>query len=63
MVISVLHSHSRIERELEFPKHMVLVDEEYGHLFKKYIPFKYRGVSYYKVPIMEFVENGGIFKR
>ena len=63
MVISVLHSHSRIERELEFPKHMVLVDEEYGYLFKKYIPFKCRGVSYYKVPIMEFVENGGIFKK
>ena len=63
MTISVLHSHSRIERELEFPKHMVLVDEEYGYLFKKYIHFKYRGVSYYKVPTLEFVENGGIFKK
>ncbi len=62
MAISVLHSHSRIERELGFPKHMVLVDKEYGYLFEKYIPFKYRGVLYYKVPIMEFVENGGIFK-
>lgn len=57
-----LHSHSGLERELRFPKHIVLVDEKYGHLFKKFVPFKHGDIMYYKVPIMDFVKNGGVFK-
>lgn len=57
-----LHSHSGLERELRFPKHIVLVDEKYGHLFKKSVPFKHGDIMYCKVPIMDFVKNGGVFK-
>lgn len=60
----VLHSHSGIERELQFPKHTVLVDECFGRLFPDDAikPFRYDGVMYYKVPILMFVEKGGVFK-
>ena len=57
-----LHSHSGLERELKFPKHIVLVDEKYGHLFTNPIPFVKGGISYCKVSISEFVHNGGVFK-
>lgn len=59
-----LHSHSGLERELKFPKHKVLVDEEYKGMFIEDTiePFKYMGKVYYKVPILSFVRNGGHFK-
>ena len=62
--ISVLHSHSGIEKELKFPKHIVLVDECFGGLFpdEAIKPFRYDGEMYYKVPILMFVEKGGVFK-
>jgi len=59
-----LHSHSGLERELRFPKHTVLVDEEYKGLFIEDTiePFKYMGKVYYKVPILSFANKGGSFK-
>jgi hypothetical protein len=61
---NVLHSHSGLERELKFKKHVVLVDEEYKHMFLEDTieKFKYLGKVYYKVPILSFVRKGGIFK-
>lgn len=61
---NVLHSHSGLERELKFKKHIVLVDEEYGHMFLEDTieKFKYLGKVYYKVPILSFVRKGGMFK-
>lgn len=57
-----LHSHSGIEAEMKFPKHFVLVDEEYKSLFKKSTPYIYKGKTYHKVDTIEFVNNGGRFK-
>jgi len=59
-----LHSHSGIERELKFPKHLVLVDEKYKSLFLQdtITPFKHNGRVYYKVPVLSFVRKGGVFK-
>jgi hypothetical protein len=59
-----LHSHSGLERELNFPKHIVLVDEEYKELFMQNTiePFRYNGKTYYKVPTLSFAEKGGAFK-
>lgn len=61
---NILHSHSGIERELKFPKHLVLVDEEYKSLFIEdtISQFKYNGKIYYKVPVLAFVHKGGVFK-
>ena len=62
--LNILHSHSGLERDLKFPKHTVLIDTQFGHLFHKdtCVPFKYNGVEYLKVNILQFVKNGGIFK-
>lgn len=60
--LNYLHSHSALEGELLFPKHLVLVDEKYGDMFEKKIEFKHKGVKYYKVFIQDFVKNKGIFK-
>lgn len=59
-----LHSHSGLERELRFPKHTVLIDTQFAHLFTRNLlsPFRYNGVDYFKVNILKFVNNGGIFK-
>lgn len=57
-----LHSHSGLERDLKFPKHTVLVDEEFGDRFIEKKPFRYHGVDYIKVPILSFVNQGGVFK-
>ena len=59
---NLLHSHSGLERELKFKKHIVLVDEEFGDLFIAKTPFRYNGVDYYKVNTLEFVNKGGQFK-
>lgn len=62
--LDCLHSHSALERDLHFPKDIVLVDEKFQHMFlADYIkPFVYNGVRYYKVPTLSFVKKGGIFK-
>ena len=62
--MDVLHSHRWLEKELKFKKHTVLVDEKFKGLFldDTIEPFKYNGVNYYKVPILSFVNKGGIFK-
>lgn len=59
-----LHSHSVLEGILKLPKHLVLVDIEFANLFKKESckPFRYNGVDYLKVNILEFIRNGGVFK-
>ena len=61
---NMLHSHSGIERELKFKKHIVLVDEQYKNMFLEDTieKFKYLGNVYYKVPILSFVRNVGVFK-
>lgn len=58
----VLHSHSALERELKFPKHTVLVDEEFGDMFPAKTPFEYKGVKYFKVRTIDFVNKWGTFK-
>lgn len=61
---SQLHSHSALERELRFPKHTVLVDVEFSHLFHSdlSVPYKKNGKEYLKVNILHFVMAGGVFK-
>lgn len=68
--LTILHSHSALERELKFPKHKVLVDERFEEKLLsdglgKSVKFKRKtinGVTYIEVPIMLFVKNGGVFK-
>lgn len=64
--ISYLHSHSGIEREVRMQKRFVLVDEKYKGMFSdcgtEVVPFFYQNKKYYQVPIMAFVNNGGIFR-
>lgn len=59
-----LHSHSGLERLLNFPKHTVLVDAKYKDLFCEDVikRFVYNKVEYYQVPILLFVKKGGVFK-
>ena len=61
-----LHSHSVLERDLKFPKHIVLVDACFASVFHKNgidtVPFKCNGIEYIKVPILAFVHAGGHFK-
>lgn len=57
-----LHSHSGLERNLRFPKHVVLVDEKYAYMFSEAKPFSHNNIVYYRVPTMEFVRKGGVFK-
>ena len=59
-----LHSHSDLERNLRFPKYIVLVDAKFKNLFLEdtIFPFTYNGVHYIQVPIMSFVKKGGVFK-
>jgi len=64
--VDYLHSHSGLERSLEFPKNTVLVDERYREVFEDgWTPvedFKHEGVKYLKVPILAFIEHHGVFK-
>ena len=62
MECDFLHSHSGIELEMKFPKHIVLVDEKYGNLFSKSSPYVYKNKTYLKVSTLEFANNGGQFK-
>lgn len=62
--LEYLHNHSALERELKLPKHMVLIDAKFVNMFagSKSIPFEYCQIRYFKVPTLEFVKQGGIFK-
>lgn len=60
--INYLHSHSGIEKEQDFPKKEVLVDEEYKALFSNPEPYWYKDKLYYKVSTGEFAYKGGRFK-
>jgi hypothetical protein len=64
--MTTLHSHSALERLLNYPKHIVIIDENYSYLFDRESvslkPFKYNGVVYLQCPIMDFVKVGGVFK-
>ena len=55
--INYLHSHSGIEKEQDFPKREVLVDEEYLSLFSNAEPYYYKDKS-----TREFAMRGGRFK-
>lgn len=65
-----LHSHSGIERTLKdkdiVNKSHVLVDEQFEDLFsdgaKAVKSIVVSGKKYLKVPILSFVNKGGIFK-
>ena len=59
-----LHSHSALERELKFPKDKVLVDTCYGDRFDDTMKesFVYHEKKYLQVPILAFIERGGVFK-
>jgi len=57
-----LHSHSGIERERKFPKHLVLVDEDYKNMFLDPKLYRVHGKDYFVVSILEFVNKGGVFK-
>lgn len=43
---------------------MVLIDAKFVKMFagSKSIPFEYCQIRYFKVPTLEFVKQGGIFK-
>lgn len=59
-----LHSHSGIERELKLAKRFVLADERFSNLFADVAtkPIKRHGIKYLQVPVIVFVERGGVFK-
>ena len=63
---SVLHSHSVLERELNFPKHTVLIDGCFSPVVHskggKTVPFHIRNKAYAKVSVPDFVRAGGVFK-
>lgn len=62
--VTYLHSHSKLENILNFPKRIVLVDAQYRNMFLDCCveTFNYNKVNYIKVPILTFVKRGGIFK-
>lgn len=62
MTVPYLHSHSALERSLLFPKGVVLVDERFAGLFGDPQMLGHGGVQYAKVPILDFVRRGGVFK-
>lgn len=64
MFMDVLHSHSGLEKALNFPKHIVLIDASFGSMFNPnvIVPFRANGKDYYKVDILLFVKAGGQFK-
>jgi hypothetical protein len=64
--LTVIHSHSGLERNLKLPKYVVLVDANFASVFHKYgigtKPYKYNNVDYIKVRTLDFVKVGGVFK-
>lgn len=62
--LTFLHSHSGLERDLRFPKHTVLVDAKFAHMFsgEPCVPFTHNHIEYVKVNILSFANKGGVFK-
>lgn len=62
--LNYLHSHSGLERDLRFPKHIVLVDARFANMFdgEPCAPFTYNRIEYIQVNILSFVHKGGVFK-
>ena len=64
--LTILHSHSGLERELKFPKHIVLIDTKFASLIHALgantEPFRFGSKDYVKAPVMAFVKAGGVFK-
>lgn len=62
--LTFLHSHSGLERDLRFPKHTVLVDAKFAHMFsgEQCVPFTHNSIEYVKVNILSFANKGGVFK-
>ena len=62
--LTVLHSHSGIEREYRLPKNIVLIDTEFADLFpeSELKPFKFYNRNYFKVDVLLFIKAGGVFK-
>ena len=62
--LNFLHSHSGLERDLRFPKHTVLVDAKFAHMFsgEPCVPFTHNRIEYGKVNILSFANKGGVFK-
>ncbi len=59
-----IHSHSGLERLLNFPKHTVLVDKRFEPVFidTPHKAFTYGGIEYIQVNTLTFVERHGVFK-
>ena len=57
-----LHSHSILERDLKYPKHIVLVDSKFSKLFKEKKRVTIKKIPYFQVSIQDFVKKGGVFK-
>ena len=60
--VDFLHSHSSIERDMKLPKHYVLIDEEYKHMFLEAKLVMVGRKRFYKVGTFDFVCKGGVFK-
>lgn len=63
-----LHNHSGLEKEIRFPKKFVLVDEVFRDRFnpsrisETVIAVNGKKMKFIKVPTLDFVRKGGIFK-
>ena len=62
--VTYLHSHSGLEKMLNFPKRVVLIDAQYREMFLDcYVEqFTYNKINYIKVPTYAFYKRGGVFK-
>lgn len=62
--LQYLHSHSALERELNVPKHLVLVDAQFEDLFLSdaVVHVRHNGKAYIKVPTITFVNKHGTFR-
>lgn len=62
--VGFLHSHSGIERDLKFPKDVVLVDVCYENIFEDvpHKPFMFKKHKFLQVNILNFLHKGGVFK-
>ena len=64
-----MHSHSGLERELSYPKNFVIVDKSFKECFDPqsikeefFLLRDGRKIEYIKVPTLDFVRKGGLFK-
>lgn len=63
-----MHNHSGLEKEIRFPKRFVLVDESFRDRFhpkaiEDFSVTRYgQKFNFIKVPILDFIRKGGVFK-